>query len=348
MNERLFGAGVVAAGTAIAALAVSLPAAAQTKEAGWTQPMTPWGAPDIQGMWPIGNWAGVPLVRPKKYGDSMYITDDEYAQRVKRDEALAERYAKENKQNKIGMGHWDESGDAQRRNSFIIIPRDGSFPELTPYAIEKSKTMGSSWFRKAWDRPTDFDTWDRCITRGLPASMFPMHYNNGVQIVQSPGYVVIRLEMIHESRIIPIDSKPLDPAIEQWMGASRGHWERNTLVIDTTNFNGIPAMTNIGTVGSPRMSIPESTKTHITERLTRISDNQMQYSITVEDPVDIKEPWTAAYTWTRDPSYKMYEYACLEGDEQVRNYIVTSRYARAHPEKTAATRERRGPRPQED
>ncbi len=283
-------------------------------------------------MWPIGDWAGTPLIRPKKYGDSPYITDAEYAKLQARDEKLRERYAKENANNKIGMGHWDEAGKAKRRNSFIVEPQDGQFPELTEAAKEKSKTMGSSWFRKVWDKPTDFDTWDRCITRGLPASMFPMHYNNGIQIVQAPGYVVIRLEMIHEARIVPIDAKPLDPAIKQWLGASRGHWEGNTLVVDTDNFNGVPGMTNIGTIGSPRMSIPESTKTHIEERFTRISDRDMKYSITVSDPVDLKQPWTAAYTWHRNPEYRMFEYACAEGDEQIRNYIVTSRYARAHPD----------------
>jgi hypothetical protein len=333
MNTRLFGTGLAAAAVAIAALAAALPAAAQSKkESDWKQPMTPWGDPDIQGMWPIGDWAGVPLTRPEKYGDSMYITDEEFAERKKRDAELAARYAKENANDKIGIGHWDESGDAKLRNSFIVEPKDGSFPKLTPAAEKKSKTMGSSWFRKTWDRPEDFDTWDRCITRGLPASMFPMHYNNGVQIVQAPGYVVVRLEMIHESRIIPINREPVDSDIEQWLGVSRGHWEGNTLVVETTNFNGVPGMTNIGTVGSPRRSIPTSTKMHITERFTRTDNNDLDYSITVEDPVDLTRPWTAAYTWHRDPEYQMFEYACHEGNEQVRNYIVTSRYARAHPE----------------
>jgi hypothetical protein len=333
MMQRLLGPGLFAAGVAALALAAAVPAAAQsTKQSAWKQAKTPWGDPDIQGMWPIGDWAGVPLIRPKKYGDDPYLPAAAFAKRKQMDKKLAERYAKENKNNKIGMGHWDESGDPQRRNSFIIDPKDGSFPKLTAVAEKKSKMMGSSWFRKTWDKPSDFDTWDRCITRGLPASMFPMHYNNGIQIVQAPGYVVIRLEMIHESRIIPIDSKPLDPAIKQWMGASRGHWEGNTLVVETTNFNGVPGMTNIGTVGSPRRSIPTSTKMHITERFTRISDNSMKYQVTVNDPVDLTRPWTAAYTWHRNPKYQMFEYACLEGDEQVRNYIVTSRYARAHPD----------------
>jgi hypothetical protein len=331
MHQRMFGAGVVATGVAVAALAASLPATAQsTKESAYKQPMTPWGEPDIQGLWPIGHMAGTPLVRPAEFGDRRYLTDEEYAQREQRLEAAAERYTEENQQDKIGMGHWDESGQPQRITSFIVEPNNGQFPELTDWAKEKSKTMGSSWFRDTWDSPADFDTWDRCITRGLPASMFPMHYNNGIQIVQSPGYVVLRLEMIHETRIVPTTDQPLDPAIKQWLGASQGHWEGNTLVVETTHFNGIPGMTNIGTVGSPGMSVPESTDLHLTERFTRISDDRMEYTIHVEDPKALEEPWTAAYTWQRDPEYGMFEYACHEGNEQVRNYIVTSRYERAH------------------
>jgi hypothetical protein len=336
MNERIFG--VVATGIALAGLAATLPAAAQgdkqqpSKASTYKMPKTAWGEPDIQGLWPIGHMAGTPLVRPKEFGTRRFFTDEEFQARQQRDQQLAQRYSEENKENKIGMGHWDESGQAQRITSFIVEPADGQFPELTDWAKKEAQTMGSSWYRTAWDRPEDFDTWDRCITRGLPASMFPMHYNNGIQIVQAPGYVVMRLEMIHEARIIPTTDQPLDSSIKQWLGASQGHWEGNTLVVETTNFNGIPGMTNIGTIGSPRGNVPESTEMRLTERFTRISDDEMEYSIRVDDPKSLKQPWTAAYTWKLDPEYGMYEYACHEGNEQVRNYIVTSRYDRAHPD----------------
>jgi glucose/arabinose dehydrogenase len=295
---------------------------------GWEPSKTPWGDPDIQGMWPIGDWAGVPLTRPEKYGDSEYVTDAEYEKRVEQAKASAQRYAQENASDRIGGGHWAENGQPKRRNSLIVDPKDGSFPALTPAAEAKSKTMGSSWFRSAWDRPEDFDSFDRCITRGLPASMIPAHYNNGIEIIQTPGYVVIRFEMIHEARIIPIDAPPVDAAVTQWLGVPHGHWEGNTLVVETTNFNGLSGMMTAGPAGTPRQSVPTSTAMRVIERLTRISQDEMAYSMTVDDPIDLVQPWTMAYAWTREPGYRMFEYACHEGNEQVRNYIETSRYAR--------------------
>jgi hypothetical protein len=120
-----------------------------------------------------------------------------------------------------------------------------------------------------FDTPDDFDTWDRCITRGLPVSMLPRNYNNGLRIVQSPGYVVILLEMAHEARIIPTDGRAfLDPSIKQYMGESRGRWEGNTLVVETKNFNGKPAMTNSGVPGSPPLN-PSTENMRFTERFTR-------------------------------------------------------------------------------
>jgi hypothetical protein len=109
-----------------------------------------------------------------------------------------------------------------------------------------------------------------------------------------------------------------------------GHWEGNTLVVETTNFNGLAGMMTAGAAGTPRQSVPTSPAMRVTERLTRVGQDRMEYSMTVDDPVDLVRPWTMAYTWTRDPEYRMFEYACHEGNEQVRNYIVTSRYARLH------------------
>jgi len=185
-----------------------------------------------------------------------------------------------------------------------------------------------------FDKPTDFDSWDRCITRGLPPSMFPFNYNNGIQIVQAPNYVVIRLEMIHETRIVPVDGRaPLDPAIKQWMGESRGHWEGNTLVVETTNFNGLTGMTNPGIPGSPSGNTPTTTNMRIVERFTRVDDDTIEYSMTVEDPEVLTRPWTAAYPMRRDDGYQFFEYACHEDNSAIRNFIVTSRYERAKAQK---------------
>jgi hypothetical protein len=331
MNERISRAGVMAAGVAAAALTASLPSAAQNEaSSSWQHPKTPWGEPDIQGMWPINHMTGVPLVRPPEFGERNVLTDEEFAEREAMLNRRNEAYEVENAQDKIGMGHWAEAGQVPTRvASLIVDPPDGQFPELTEEGKRRAQLMGSSWFQNVFDDTSDFDVWDRCITRGLPASMFPMQYNNGIEIVQTPGHVVIRLEMIHEARVIPTDgSPPLADEIRQWMGDSRGRWEGNTLVVETTNFNGIAHMTNIGTSGSPRGNTPTSEQLHITERFTRISNDQLEYEITVEDPVVIEEPWTAAYTWQLNPEYEFFEYACHEGNDMIRNYITTSRHER--------------------
>jgi hypothetical protein len=162
--------------------------------------------------------------------------------------------------------------------------------------------------------------------------MLPRNYNNGIGIVQSPGYVAITLEMAHETRVIPTDGRPpLDPAIRQWLGESRGHWDGNTLVVVTTNFNGGASTTNPGVPGSPREPTPASPEMRLTERFTRLDDDTIDYSFTVEDPEMLTRPWTVNYPMQRDDEYVAYEYACHEGNTAVRNYIETSRAERARP-----------------
>ena len=193
-----------------------------------------------------------------------------------------------------------------------------------------SARLGSSWGREDFDTYLDFDGWDRCISRGMPSSMFPYQYNNGIQIVQTPGHVIVNLEMIHEARIIPVDDRPpLDPAIQQWMGESRGHWEGNTLVVETSNFNGKLSMTNAGITGYPPGEHASSTEMRIIERFERVSEERLNYSVTVEDPVTLTEPWTAAFPWRLDPDYEYFEYACHEDNYAIRDFITTSRFRRA-------------------
>jgi hypothetical protein len=165
----------------------------------------------------------------------------------------------------------------------------------------------------------------------MPVSMLPRNYNNGMRIMQSPGYVLIVLEMAHEVRIIPTNGKPaLDKSIKEWMGESRGHWEGNTLVVETTNFNGKGDLTNSGVPGSPPLT-PASENERITERFKRTDADTIEYEAKVEDPNVIVSPFTIEYPMKRDEKYQMYEYACHEGNEAIRGYIVNSRYERAHP-----------------
>ncbi len=188
--------------------------------------------------------------------------------------------------------------------------------------------MTSSWSGLPFDSVEDFNALDRCITRGLPASMFPFMYNSGIQIIQAPGLVVVRLELIHETRIIPVDGRPALPSeIKLWMGESRGHWEGNTLVVETTNFNAKSPMTIVGPRGTP---YPTSESLRLVERFTRSDEDTIDYEISVEDPVVLTQPWKAAYPWKRNQDYGIFEYACHEDNHTIRDYIVTSRYERAH------------------
>jgi hypothetical protein len=165
----------------------------------------------------------------------------------------------------------------------------------------------------------------------MPVSMLPRNYNNGMRIMQAPGYVMIVLEMAHEVRIIPTDGRPpLDPAVREYMGESRGHWDGNTLVVETTNFNGKGDLTNSGVPGSPPLT-PESANAHITERFTRTGPDTIEFEMRVQDPEVIVSPFTVAYPMKLDNKYQMYEYACHEGNTAIRGYIETSRFERTHP-----------------
>ena len=307
-------------------LALTLLNAAHAAE--WTQPMTSWGEPDIQGTWPINHLIGVPMQRDPKFGERLYLNDEEFAEEQASVAARDERF-------QTGpIPQADAAGVAMRQTSLIVDPLDGRFPELTAYGKELQSKMRSSYDPKqtVFDTIGDFSAWDRCITRGMPVSMLPRNYNNGIRFFQSPGYVVISLEMAHEARVIPTSGAPaLASDIRQWMGESRGHWEGNTLVVETTNFaHGLDTgMTSGGVPGAPGPQ-PSSDNLRIVERFTRTGPDSMDFEMVIEDPeVLASGSFTVKYPMVLDNDYKMYEYACHEGNTAVRNYIETSRFERA-------------------
>lgn len=310
-----------------AEVAASQSAVQNTADGGaWQQPLTSWGDPDLQGMWPIHHLITTPLIRPEHFGERFRFNEEELAEQRARLEARNTRYEEENSEDRIGMGHWAEESSLPTQTSLIVEPADGQFPALTEEGQHMAELMGSSWTEESFDGIEDFDAWDRCITRGLPTSMFPAMYNNGIEIVQAPGYVVINMEMIHEARIIPVDGRePLNSEVKQWLGDSRGHWEGNTLVVETTNFNGKAEMLNVGLVPQPG-KVPTSTEMRLIERFERTSDNELTYTLTVEDPVVLTESWTVSAPWRLDNSYEFFEYACNEDNYTIRDYITTSRY----------------------
>jgi hypothetical protein len=321
---------ILATGMGIAiALLCAKAAIAQTpqranSQAAWTPPKTSWGEPDLRGTWPLNHLINTPFQRPEKFGERRVMTDEEFAAAQKSANDRNTRFSS-------GAIPQADTGEATRLTSLLVDPPNGRFPELTPKGKALYAQMRGSYKpgQTVFDTPEDFDSWDRCITRGMPVSMLPRNYNNGIRIMQFPGYVVILLEMAHEARIVPTGGRPpLDGAIRQYLGESRGHWEGNTLVVETTNFNGRTAMTNAGVPGSPPLT-PSSPGMRIVERFTRTATDTIDFQITVEDAELLTTgKWTAAFPLKLDNGYKMYEYACHEGNTAIRNYIETSRFER--------------------
>jgi hypothetical protein len=299
---------------------------------GSPHPVTPWGDPDLQGMWPLMHLFATSLQRNPEYGERRQLTDEEWKRAEGVLQAREQRYQEEIKTGKMNMGHWAETTtrtEAARLTSLISYPANGRMPALTPKGEALVPLFRSDDTRTVFDSPEDFDAWDRCITRGLPSSMLPYNYDNGLQILQAPGYVVINHEMVHEARIVPVDGRPpLPGAIRQWMGESRGHWEGATLVVETTNFNGRVHMLITGIPGKPRGDWPSSPGMKVTERFTRVSDQRIEYQMTIEDADVLTDKWVVSYPLFLDPEYRFYEYACHEGNSAVRNFIEASRFER--------------------
>jgi hypothetical protein len=211
--------------------------------------------------------------------------------------------------------------------SLVVDPKNGRVPPLTAAAQKIAADRAA--VRRArpcattaggcHDSWLDESLWDRCITRGTVGSMVPNTYNEGNQILQQPGLVVLRNEMIHESRVIPIDGRP-HSTIRSWMGDSRGHWEGSTLVVETTNFIPQSSVNNT----------PTSEDLKLIERFTRVDANTLTYQVTIDDPQTWTQPWTISFPLKRDPGYTLFEYACHEGNYYMHNALTGARNAEKH------------------
>ena len=303
---------VIVFGAALVVTA-SLALSAQATRA-WTPPVTSWGDPDLTGRWPVTHLNGTPVQRPAEFGDRRLLTDQEFAKRQADIAANRIRLA----------GAWAEVGEANRLTSLVVDPANGRLPPLTDEGRKRAAAMTSSWSDMLFASVNDFNALDRCMTRGMPASMFPFMYNSGIEILQAPGYVVIRFELIHETRVIPLDGRPRPAAaIRFWLGEPRGRWEGRTLVVETTNFNGRTPMLIVGPGGG---GIPTSESLRVIERFTRVDEDTIDYDMTVEDPVVLTRPWKAAFPLKRDPDYYLFEYACHEGNQAISNALRNSRH----------------------
>jgi len=293
--------------------------------------------PDLQGVWT--NATITPFERPDELAGKPVLTPAEAAEIEKK--AAENRVDRPPKAGDVGNYNqvWFDSGTkvvSTRQTSLVVEPPDGRVP-VKPSA-EAKRDYNAAHITDSYEY---MSLWDRCITRGVPGVYFPAGYNNAHQIVQTAvplaahdgherpvrSYVVIFSEMIHETRIIPTDGSPHLPAtVRQWNGDSRGHWEHNTLVVDTTNFNG-KGWISTSAAGGRIKGIPQSQSLHLVERFTRVNANTIDYELTVDDPEVYTKSWKVAMPLTRDDSYKIYEYACHEGNEAVSNILRGGRAA---------------------
>ena len=324
MGMRLSALTVVVAAMAGVAVSVAvsrIPTAAAADKPSFKVPRTTWGDPDLQGVWDYRTIT--PLERRAELGDREYYTDEEIAQL----EGRAAKRLDEAPDTTVqtGLVHADyltDPGrhvDESRRTSLIVDPKTGKIPPLTPEAKERQDKAAAA--RAAAGAPVaggrvdsylDRPLYERCITRGLPATILPTLYNNNIRISQSPGYVAIVHEMIHETRVVPLGGK--FGHVRSYLGESRGHFEGDTLVIETRNFNG---KANFRGAGENLV---------LTEHYTKVANDKIDFRLTFEDRSQWTQPWTVEY-FMRTSEGDVYEYACHEGNYGMRNILQEARDA---------------------
>ena len=280
-------------------------------------PRTPWGDPDLQGVWSIATIT--PFERPASLADKAQLTVEEAAELEKTNLKVNNQDRRDGAGTDADLARayndfwWDRGTKvvATRQTSLVVDPPDGRVPALTPQGQQRAAARAA----RGYDSWADRSLWERCITRGLP--MIPGPYNNNYQIFQTPGYVVILHEMIHDARIIPLNG-PLDGRphiaqnIRQWFGDARGRWEGNTLVVDTTNF-------------TDKANFRGSTEgLHLVERFTRINANTVKYEFMIDDPTTFTKKWTVAIPMAQTDE-RIYEYACHEGNYGMVNLLKGAR-----------------------
>jgi hypothetical protein len=305
----------------LSAVVCLLPAAAsaQSEEPSTTAAnsdvlLTPWGDPDLQGVWDYRSIT--PLERPRDLGDREFFTAEEIAQREAGAARRMDQPPDENTPaNLVHAQYMTDPGryvDESGRTSLIVDPPNGRMPEMTDSARERQAAARANRGARNLDQPwLDRAILERCITQGLPRGILPTLYNNNIQITQAPGTVAITHEMVHDTRIIPLDGRDFT-GIQSYMGESRGHFEGNTLVVETRNFNG---EANYRGAGENMV---------LTERYTRVAPDKISFMLTVEDETTWTQPWTVAYTMIPTEG-GFYEYACHEGNYGLRNILENLR-----------------------
>ena len=322
MNRPFFSIVALLAALSLASLATTAEAAGQAGD--YTPPRTPWGDPDVAGVFTSDDSINVPTQRNPDLGDRLFLTEEEYAERVSGTQSRAESFTEEfaPADVRIGTGppgHWLElATEDSRQTSLVIDPPDGRIPEMTPEG--RGRGALGSFNAVLPETPEDFTLYIRCITRGITGSIWPVIYGNGTRIVQAPGYVAISNEMVHEARIIPLDGRPhVSEDIRMYMGDSRGRWEGDTLVIETRNLTDKTGVQVNG--GGNR----HSESMVLTERITRTAPDRVYYEATFDDPATWTAPWTVGFPLVERDTYQIFEYACHEGNNAMRNMLSAAR-----------------------
>ena len=337
---------------AVASMA-PMPAAAQAKQVAaeakkkaeskpWTPPLTPDGHPDFQGNWM--NRSATPLERPKQLEGRQFLTDAEVAELQRnadrlfkdgsadfpaRDDLFLAALANvDHYKSSTATGTSDALGEREfdNRTSLIVDPPNGRLP---PYTAEgqrrQNALLAATLMQNPPAGPKELTNPQRCITWGVPMTR-PDPYSSYYQIVQIPGYVVLVMETIHDARIIPLDGRPhLPQSVRTWNGDSRGRWDGNTLIVDTTNFSQ-----KANFMGSAE-------NLHLVERFTRIAPDEIRYQMTVDDPTTWTKSWTAVLR-LKQTQDKMYEVACHEGNFQVMEGMLLGARAQENAAKEAAAK----------
>ena len=270
----------------------------------YTAPKTPWGDPDLQGVWSSDDTQGIPMQRAQNVS-GLYQSDELWAARQKQTQQGIQ-----NALNAIGTFRGDYARRSFRQTSLIVDPADGRQPAITPAAEKRRASRDRGTFGDGpFNTPEDFTLYDRCITRGIVGSVLRVVYGNGNRIVQAPGMVAISYEMIHDTRVLYTDGRPhLNQAIRQYLGDSRARWVGDELVVETTNLTD---KTSIGLNGN---GLRHSDQMKITERFKRVLDDVIQYQITIDDPVTYASPWTISLPLTPLEGDVLLPYECHEGN----------------------------------
>jgi hypothetical protein len=317
--------------TASARVPAEQTAAART-DSGWRVARFSWGDPNLEGTFTSRDMSGIPMERPMQYGTREHLTAAEFAERLAAPDRVAALAGDQSEDNRLQLSALDSAETGTRTfgyTSYIIEPTDGRMPALTAEGRARQEANRRS-MNGPFHTTEDFSYYDRCITRGIAGSIGPSLYGDAMRIIQTPTEVAISYEMLHDTRVIPLDgSPPADAGVRQYMGSSVGHWEGDTLVVETTN------LTDKLAVG--RMAHSEDLK--LTERFTRIDPDMIDYVVTVDDPRTFEKPWTYRLTLTTQPGYEILEYSCHEGNFFVANALKAEKQYQERVEEAKANGE---------